>query len=161
MQPANAALLICALVLTTALPLAAQASDPVAPVMVEIDPDPPGSDANSEWVEFHNPAPVPVSLEGLYLTESDGGILALEGEIAPGEHHVEVLPWGFFLNNDGDVVELVTENGTVLQSVAYGDDGDLPMPDDGQSLAACHLAAGLHGPWATAQETQGSFNPAC
>lgn len=172
MQPANAALLICALVLTTALPLAAQASDPVAPVMVEIDPD-PDDDWDAEWVELYNPAPVDLPLDGLYLTDHDAcfapgqGFVQdyhwpLTGAVPAQSHLVLELPSSCLnLANSGDLIELVTEDGTVLQSVGYGEEGDLPVPADGQSLAACHVAGGLHGPWTTAQETRGALNPGC
>ncbi len=173
MQPANAALLICALVMTTALPLAAQASDPVAPILVEVDPDPTGSGVDGEWVELYNPSPVDLRLDGLYLTDHDACFAPGEGlvqdyhwpltGILPAQSHLVLeLPSSCLnLANGGDEIELVTEDDDVLQSVAYGDAGGLPAPGAGESLAACHIGAGLHGAWATGPETPGVFNAGC
>lgn len=164
---------VLALCLVTALAPLTAAEDAAAPVLVEIQPDPEGTDRGNEWIELANPTPVPLPVDGLYVTDHDPCFLPgegfvsdhahpLEGTIPAGGHLVITLPSACVnLANSGDDLALVTEDGTELQSVSYGDQGGQPTPSDGESLSACHLAANLHGAWSTAAETKGSTNPTC
>lgn len=161
-------ILALGLALSIALP-AATADDAVAPTLVEVEPTPEGE---AEWVEFANPAPTPVSLEGLYLTDDDF-CFAPDGPTesyrwplnvtVPAQDRLVVeLPSSCLtLANSGDTLALEDEDGNVLQSVSYGAEGALPTPTEAQSLSACHAAGLIHGGWDVAAHSPGADNHAC
>jgi len=164
------ALVLIASLATALSPAAAADGDPVAPLMTEADPTPA---SGTEWVELTNPTPVPVDLDGLYLTDHDPCFAPgegyvetyrwpLEGTLAPAERRALDLPAACLtLADAGDEVVLETENGTERQQVAYGEDADLPAPGSAEALAACEHAARLHGSWGLHPATPGQSNPAC
>lgn len=163
-----------ALCLTTALAPASLAEDPAAPLMVEIQPNPEGDDAGAEWVEFANPTPAPLDLDGFELTDHDSCFASgegftedyhweLSGTIPAQGHLVLTLPEDCLnLRNGeaGDDLELVRE-GQTLQRVAYGDEGPLDVPGEAETLSACHVDANLHGEWSIADASPGASNPDC
>lgn len=173
MHASTLATVVLSLSLLTVLPGAALATDRAAPVLVEVQPDPSEASGLGEWVELANPLPVELALDGLYLTDNDpcfapgqGYVESytwpLTGTLAPGERIVLELPAHCLtLANSGDDLHLVTEDGQVLQSVAYGDLGKLPTPADGESLSACTMLGNLHGAWQVTGETPGATNPGC
>lgn len=161
-----------ALALTTALAPIGLAEDPAAPLLVEVQPNPDGPDRGNEWVELANPTPVPLALDGLYLTDDSdcfrdgdtekGDRWALDGTLAPmSVTKVTLLYDCIRLSNAGDELRLETEDGDVLQTVAYGTEGDLAAPTAGESLAACHVGAHVHANWTLAPSTPGQANPSC
>lgn len=171
MKPASLALAFV-LSLSIALPVAS-AGDTLAPTLVEAQPDPTGEVYEREWVEFANPSPAPLDLDGLYLTDHDACFL-------PGEGFVDEYRWPLNatvpatsrivlqlpthclnLANGGDDLALEDEQGNVLQSVSYGPDGDVDAPGDGESLSACHQGALVHGAWALAQQSPAGANQDC
>lgn len=153
-----------ALSVVTALAPGTGAADPVAPLLVELQPNPDGPDSGNEWVELANPGPAPIPLDGLFLTEAAGSVLALTGTLPPSASTVVVLPTSFRLNNAGDVLTLTTDpalgEGAVLQQVAYGSQGDLSAPGSGESLAACTLGP-VHGAWSSGTASPGTPNAVC
>lgn len=171
MKPAT---LVSVLVLASSIvaPLAsAQAT--LDPQLVEVQPDPGEQGPGGEWVEIANPSPLPADLDGLYLTDYDPCF-------APGQGFVEEYRWPLeatvpargllvlelpdnclTLADRGDEIALEDEEGNVLEHVAYGDEGELPEPDPGESLAACHEAAHQYEGWDVHPVTPGRTNPRC
>lgn len=169
----NLAVLVLALGTLTALaPTGLAQSDP-APIVTEVDPNPPGLDRGNEWVELVNPAPVEITLDGLYLTDYDACFAPGEGHVdsyrwpldvtlAPHEHRALELPYHCLtLADAGDELALVDEDGRELQHVAYGDEGALDLPSPEDSLATCEQAAQLHHAWSVRSATRGASNPSC
>lgn len=160
------------LALTIALP-AASAQVTLEPQLVEVQPDADEPGPDGEWVEFANPSALPADLDGLYLTDHDACF-------APGEGFVEEYRWPLnatvpahdvialelpdaclTLADGGDDLTLETRDGRALEHVAYGDAGDLPAPEDGQSLAACHEGGHQYEGWDTRPTTPDRANPSC
>lgn len=105
-------------------------------VVNEVLYDPPGSDANAEYVELFNPGDVALSLDGLELWFLNAGIDGRRVWVAlPG---LEVPSRGFFLIGEADVdgADVVTSldlqngpdalhlvrEGVVVDAVAWGDE---------------------------------------
>ncbi|MDX1612342.1 MAG: lamin tail domain-containing protein [Candidatus Thermoplasmatota archaeon] len=161
------------LVLLTTPFAPASAQDATSPVMVEVQPNPEGPDRGNEWVEFANPLPVDLDLEGFYLTDYDRCSVAGQGWVDPyywplsgivpaqGRLVVELPSNCPLLRNGGEVLALTLADGTVLQEIAWGDEGPLDAPDPGESLFACHQEANLHGAWQPGPATRAAGNPAC
>lgn len=171
MKPASLAAAL-GLALVIALPAGA-ATDQAAPALVEVQPDPSEQLYDREWVEFANPTPAPVSLEGLYLTDHDScfqpgeGFVeeyrwALNATVPAQERLVLTLPSGCLnLSDAGDDLALEDEEGHELQSLAYGDQGDLSAPNDGESLSACQAGSMAHAGWEVALQSPGATNQPC
>lgn len=164
MQPSTLVPTLFALCLVTALAPTAASSDPVAPLLVELHPNPEGPDRGNEWVELANPGPAELPLDGLFLGEGSGDTVALSGTVPAFGRVVVALPGSFALNNGGDTVTLFASGPTgepaIVQTVAYGTD-EVPAPGSGDSVIACELAAGLHGPWTAGAASPGTANAAC
>jgi hypothetical protein len=80
-----------------------------------------GNDAVNEEIRLRNSGSAPVDISGWQLRDLAGNIWLLGGTIAPGQtvtgrRNGQVMS----LNNDGDVIELVTAAGTVVDTVRYG-----------------------------------------
>lgn len=145
----------------------------VEPLLVEVQPDPLEETYEREWVEFANPAPFPLSLEGFYLTDHDACFVPGEGLVenyrwplnatVPASSRLVILLPDNCLNlaNSGDDLALENEDGDVIQSVAYGEEGNLDAPESGQSLSACHHTNEIHGAWGLALQSPGRTNPDC
>ncbi|PSG96443.1 hypothetical protein BRD56_10590 [Thermoplasmatales archaeon SW_10_69_26] len=181
MKPATFALAL-GTALLIAVPAAA-AEDTTAPTLVEAQPSPDGHTHDEEWVEFANPAPTALDLEGLFLTDHDACFapgegyvetyrLALDNVTVPARDRVVVeLPASPCLNlaDGGDDLFLEDEQGKQIQQVAYGSEGELPAPGTGESLSACQATAErwsdrqpmIHGDWSTAMASPGNANPSC
>ncbi|MBI4592011.1 lamin tail domain-containing protein [Candidatus Uhrbacteria bacterium] len=87
-----------------------------------------------EWIELYNAGDTPVSLEGWSIEDESGGSTDLSNmTIEMGGYLLIEEPKGK-LNNDGDTVVLKDANGSVVESVIYGNEG-YPTPKDGEALA--------------------------
>ncbi|MEL7156148.1 MAG: lamin tail domain-containing protein, partial [Actinomycetota bacterium] len=138
--PAVAVLVAMALVGTTGAPVAAAVGDVGSIVISEImyhpAEDPSDDDVdNLEFIELHNPAATPASLDG--FTWGDGVDGELDGVVIPGGGYVVVSPdpaattaeYGVVaatsyrgkLANSGERVRLVGPDGTVVDEVDYDD----------------------------------------
>ena len=114
--------------------------------IVEIMPRPLVGEA--EWVELLNEGDTAVDLSGWRIGDErstrglwgplDAGarVVFAAGALSGAAGDVRVLAGriGNGLNNDGDVVQLIGPDGTVVDSVEYGT-GALPAPAAGASLA--------------------------
>lgn len=165
MQPRGLAW-ITALALAIALVPTGAAEDAAAPVLVEAQPNPDGTDRGNEWLELHNPTPAPLSLDPFYVNDHDFCFAEdtrydLSGTIAPMDRVVVTLPGScILLENSGDRLTLETEDGHVVQTLQYGPGTDLQAPSGGDSLTACQAGA-THLQWMTAEPTRGEANPFC
>ncbi len=165
-------LLIATLCLMTTLPAAAQPVEDLNPLLVEIQPNPEGPDRGNEWVEFANPFPVPLDLDGFYLADGERCLLADEGRTADDRYPLEgtipafdrlviLLPSSCLqLANTGDNLNLTLEDGTLVQEISWPQE-NLDLPAEQETLQACLGTAGLHGNWTLAQATPGEANVAC
>ena len=114
--------------------------------IVEIMPRPLAGEA--EWVELLNEGDVAVDLSGWRIgderssrglwgaLEAGARVVFAAGALSGVDGDVRVLDGriGNGLNNDGDVVQLIGPDGTVVDLVEYGT-GALPAPAAGASLA--------------------------
>ena len=114
--------------------------------IVEIMPRPLAGEA--EWVELLNEGDAAVDLSGWRIgderstrglwgaLEAGARVVFAAGALSDVAGDVRVLDGriGNGLNNDGDVVQLIGPDGTVVDSVEYGT-GALPAPAAGASLA--------------------------
>lgn len=83
-------------------------------------PDPVGDDSANEEVRLRNSGASAIDVGGWQLRDLAGNVWTLSGAIAPGQT-LEVRRNGqlMSLNNDGDVVELVTRAGVVVDTLRY------------------------------------------
>lgn len=92
---------------------------------------PSPANGESEWVEITNTSSETVALVGWTLREGSGKITAIpEGDLATNTS-LTVRSIKGNLNNGGDLVELISPDGLVQDSVAYQDD---LVPDTGETL---------------------------
>ena len=120
------------------------------PSFSEAMPNPEGSDSTNEWIELYNPYEESITLNGLYLDDSDGGSspYALSGALAPESYLlIYVTESKLTLNNDSDHVRLLGVNDEILWDVVYSN------PKEGESYAAF----GSSHEW-TQEPTPGSEN---
>ncbi|MGD9933253.1 MAG: lamin tail domain-containing protein, partial [Dehalococcoidia bacterium] len=121
----------------------------------EVMPDPPesGRDAAYEWVELYNASTDPVDVGGWFVGDATSvdaipgpavvpplGFLVIRGSASSVGEAVAVTPpdgeIGSGLANDGDFVRLLSPEGEVVDTLAYGVDATgLPAPGTGTSLA--------------------------
>jgi hypothetical protein len=87
----------------------------------------------NEWVEIFNPEEREVALEGWLLKEGSGKQTSLSGTIPALGYSLVQNPQGK-LNNDGDQLQLVAPDGSVVSSLDYGTD-TIDAPASGKSLA--------------------------
>lgn len=89
--------------------------------IVDLLPNPVGDDLTGEEIAVRNSGTAPVDLTGWQLRDLAGNVWQLSGAIAPGELvNFRRERQQMSLNNDGDTVELVAADGTVIDSVRYG-----------------------------------------
>lgn len=90
--------------------------------IVELVPDPVGSDQHCERIRLQNLGEVPIDLRGWRVRDASHATWALDllGVLEPGR---SALFWrdgrGMSLNNTGDTVELLDSHGQVLQTIRY------------------------------------------
>ncbi len=156
-------------------------------VLTEILSDPEGSDTGREWIEIYNAGPEPVDLRGmrLYLLHDssekrhtirgDGAIILNPGQygvlssgpLEGGQLYVYGDTVGT-MTSAGSTLQLVCDDGTVLDEACYGDACDpvVPAPGDGQSFglngkagAPTALANDDPSAWALLEPTPALSNP--
>lgn len=90
--------------------------------IVELLPNPRGSDEQCERIRLRNSGAEAVDLRGWRVRDASSSTWALDvlGSLAPGR---STVLWregrGMSLNNTGDTVELIDDQGRVLQKVEY------------------------------------------
>ena len=128
---------------------ASSAAPPAASISIRITEFMPRPAAGEpEWVELANDGSATIDLSGWRLGDARSS-RELWGEIEPGERvvfaadqmaatdgEVRLLGGaiGNGLNNDGDTLQLIAPDGTVVEAVEYGGP-QLPTPAAGTSLA--------------------------
>jgi hypothetical protein len=85
----------------------------------------------TEWIELYNAGTEPVNLAGWTLQDTVASHVITLSETIPVDGYV-VLDCSW-LNDAGDTIYLNDTNGNTDDTVAYGDHGDAPNPDDGES----------------------------
>lgn len=99
----------------------AAAAPAVAVKILDLMPNPFGDDAVAEDVRVQNTGPAAVDVTGWQLRDLAGNVWTLSGTIAAGGTLTAVRNrQPMSLNNDGDVVELLKADGTVIDTVRYG-----------------------------------------
>jgi hypothetical protein len=117
----------------------------------EIVADPEGSDTDAEWVELHNGGDIAVrldrwALEGAKSSWAVQATLPSELELAPGGFLVIGGPLAGTVDveasidlgnagSNGDGVRLVACDGTVVDTVIYGENNDDGLEDDSGGAA--------------------------
>ncbi len=98
-------------------------------VINEFVPNPLGDDAGKEWVELYNSGESEVDITGWTLQGQ-----SLSGTLTSGEW-LKVNLTGEILGNTGDVITLLDDNSSTVDSVAYGDatTGAPTIPEEGCS----------------------------
>lgn len=87
-----------------------------------------------EWIELMNRSDVQITLVGWMIVDEAGGETDLSSiTIEANSYAVIESPKGK-LNNQSDAVVLKNANGTIIESVHYGEDG-YPAPKDSEALA--------------------------
>ncbi len=134
----------------------ASAAVSVADVVInEVLPD-PHTVFRKEWVELYNPTAYDIDLSGAVIDDVRGGGSA--PYTVPADTIIEaqgywVLSRAFVFNNAGDEVNLVTPDGTVVDSVTYD------ASENDRSWARVPDAGAWIRLW-TALPTRGAANPA-
>lgn len=109
-----------------------QTIPPDAVIINEFVVDPPADGV--EWIELMNRSDVQITLWGWTIVDEAGGETALSSvTIEANSYAVIESPKGK-LNNQSDAVVLKDANGTIIESVHYGEEG-YPAPKDGEALA--------------------------
>lgn len=102
-------------------------------IIASLLPNPIGDDFTGEAMTFRNMASASVNMDRWQVRDLAGNIWELKdlGELAPGQQRT-MLRGGqpMALNNNGDQVELVAPDGTVVQMVIYGEvaEGEAIVP---------------------------------
>jgi len=117
-------------------------------VFNEIHYHPSNEDNDTEWVELHSLMGVDVDISGWKL---EGGInyLFANGTVVPGRGYLLVAsdpahpsiarrgalgPFTGRLDNNGELIRLVNNNGRTMDQLGYGDGGDWPVGADGMGF---------------------------
>ncbi|MEN8180569.1 MAG: lamin tail domain-containing protein [Pseudomonadota bacterium] len=83
-------------------------------------PNPTGADAGFERLQLSNTGSIEVSLEGWSMRDRSGRRLVLHGGIEPGEiADIQLQAGEMPLNNTGDEITLIDENGKIMNAVSY------------------------------------------
>jgi len=92
------------------------------PIFSEALPNPEGSDSTDEWIELYNSYGETLTLDGLFLDDSEGGSgsYALTGSLAAESYLlISVTESKITLNNDSDHVRLLGVSDEILWDVPY------------------------------------------
>ncbi|TAL51053.1 hypothetical protein EPN81_01030 [Patescibacteria group bacterium] len=87
-----------------------------------------------EWIELSNAGDTQVTLTGWSMEDASGNVTDLSSVTIEAYGYVLIESPKGNLNNDGDTVILKDADGSMVESVTYGDEG-YPIPGDGESLA--------------------------
>jgi len=115
------------------------------------DPATPRSENRHEWLEVFNPGTTPVNLAGWTIADGNSADVLRAGVVGAGEYAVitagdAVVPNGVTvvrvddgrigsgLNNDGDTVSLRAPDGTLVDTVSYGNESTVPAPGEGETI---------------------------
>ncbi len=101
--------------------------------------------ANPEWIELYNTSGSTVDLSGWIIVNTPDDTLFLSGSITAGSYYVNTSITG--LNNSGDIICLIDNTGTIIDSVGYGDSGPAPTGIYNNNNPA----------WSTARITDGLY----
>lgn len=89
--------------------------------IAELMPNPVGDELQNESITLTNFGTAAVDLSRWQLRDASGNAWLLEGQIAPGQRiTIARAKKPMSLNNDGDVVELVSSAGITVDTVSYG-----------------------------------------
>lgn len=89
--------------------------------IVSLLPNPTGDDAIGEDVRLQNSGTAAIDLTGWQLRDLAGNVWTLANRIDAGSTFTAIRnQQPMSLNNDGDIVELVMPDGTVVDTVRYG-----------------------------------------
>lgn len=105
--------------------------------MTAMIPDPVGEDLDNEQITFSNLGDAAVSLVGWQVRDLAGNVWMLDPLVSLGVDASATLKRHgapMALNNNGDRIELVSPDGSVVQVFAYGSvtaGQELEVPDDG------------------------------
>jgi len=116
------------------------ASAAVGQVLInEVEQNPPGPDADQEWMELYNPTQAPVDLEAWTLSTAHGQTITLPASepIPPGGYMVIIYMAEWLSNVDEQVIlrdrGKVEVDRTPVQSDTADDDGCWGRYPDGQA----------------------------
>lgn len=111
------------------------------------------ADGGSEWVELHNQLAVDLDLSGWSLAGGigyafpPGTVLTTGGYLVVAATPAGVTgalgPWTGRLDNAGDSIELVNNNGRVMDRLEYGTEGSWPVAADGSGVTLAKRAPNL------------------
>jgi len=91
----------------------------------------------TEWVELFNTLGVEININGWKLVEGSGKATLLSGVVSAGGYFIFEKS---SLNNDGDKIQLIDDNGQLVDEVSYGnwDDGNIsdnaPVSTSGHAI---------------------------
>jgi len=124
----------------------------------------------SEWVELRNQLAVDVDVSGWSLADGvrfafpPGTVIPAGGYLLIAESPAVVEgalgPWSGKLDNAGETLELRNNNGRLMDSLSYGNEGDWPTASNGAGFTlarrAGHLATGDPLSWTASHQTGGT-----
>ena len=124
----------------------------------ELHPQPAAG--QTEWIELHNPLVIDIDLSGWRLdgavryTFPEGTVLGAGGFLVvaddpgalPGRGALG--PFDGALSDDGERIELISNGGRRIDSVAYGDDAPWPVGASGTGYTLAKLRAESASDWA-------------
>jgi len=162
-------LLLAAASVTTAR-LFANTPDAVVTIN-EIHYNPPVSQ-DGEWIELHNQMAVNVDISGWSLANGvtytipantvipGGGYLVIAKSLAnPALTGISGLkgPFAGNLSNSGEIIDLVSSSGRLMDRLEYGDTGDWPVAADGAGASLAKRLPGMAA--ANPANWRASLNP--
>ena len=145
-------------------------------VFNEIMYHPATNEPGLEWVELHNQMAVDMDLSGWSLDNSIGYAFP-EGTVLSGGGYMVVAvnpsalmavtgltnvvgPFSGRLANSGETIKLRNKDGRVMDSVAYGVDGDWPSGPDGTGVSLAKYdeasASGQSANWRMSEQVGGT-----
>ena len=154
--------------------------------IVEVLPDPAGSDIEGEFIELINMGDTPANLLNWSLTDQDGppDLIFPDITLQPGERlvahvgagenltengtiHLYMWKTSSMLNNGGDDVLLLDGSGNPVDYMAYGNGSMVDQPPEGiewdesmSAVSGLSLARSSDtGAWFSAMPTPGKENP--
>lgn len=103
-------------------------------VVNEFASDTAGTSDDPDWIEIYNSGNDVVDLVAYRIRDSSAtNVLDLDGVVAAQTY--AVFNWGNKLNKPGDKIRLLLKtDDTVVDEVAYGNEGGVSVPSSGQSV---------------------------
>jgi hypothetical protein len=110
----------------------------------EVELNPPGTDTGQEKTELYNPSESPADIGGMTLSSTGGANGAIvtmsEGLVIPPKGYVSIDRTMQWLDNEGEVIVLHDDTGTIVDHFSYFSDSDnndntwQRLPDGGNKL---------------------------